>query len=200
MDVRTSWRKALEEGKSERKDHDGLSCVVTPVSQVQERTFSPVFSLSASEVKMNPASCSPLPLKQGHSLQSTVSWDSSQLDALNQSSSSLIHFSIAHETFPDEHEDDSINCSGSLNDRLSHIYPEADGALKVTSQHFNDSSSGMIMDTQANLPPVLHTSPVLGNCKEKVFSLDLDHLESFMSPLRDLAQPDLVTFSPMDEL
>ncbi|XP_062849230.1 HAUS augmin-like complex subunit 6 [Trichomycterus rosablanca] len=216
MDVRTSWRKAVEEGKSEKhgKSHDSLSCLVAPVPEVQKRAPSPeLFSISASAIaQADPLPYSSLPSQQGNSLHSTVSWDSSQLDALSQSSSNIIHFSIAHETFPDEESDGSMNCSGGSREMqeaeelllppvVSHL-SETETALEMARRHLNDSFTGRIKETKSDyVPSALLASPGLGSCKEKMFSLDLDQLESFTSPLRgDLTLPNLVTFSPMDEL
>ncbi|XP_060730362.1 HAUS augmin-like complex subunit 6 [Tachysurus vachellii] len=218
MDVRTSWRKAMEEGKAEKrhdKCQDSLSWLRTPVSEVKERNPSPETSSIRRDSAIqntDPLPCSPLPSQKGSSLHSTVSWDNSQLEALSQSSSNIIHFSIVHETFPDA-ENDSFSCSdGSpevreVEELLLPPVMSCSSEEETTGQTLRrplDESpfSGRFKETNSDFMPLaIRTSPGLGSCSgEKVFSLDLDQLESFSSPRREeLPLPNLVTFSPMDE-
>ncbi|XP_053089155.1 HAUS augmin-like complex subunit 6 isoform X1 [Pangasianodon hypophthalmus] len=219
MDVRTSWRKAVEEGKAEKKQekcHDSLSWVRTPISEGKERSPSPEnFSLRDSAIlNADPLPCSPLPSQQGTSLHSTVAWDTSHLEALSQSSSNIIHFSIAHETFPDAENDVSFNCSDGSEEvqeveelllpPVTSCSPEVETTHQMVRRHLDESPfAARFKETKSDfMPAALRTSPGLGSCSgEKVFSLDLDQLESFSSPLREeLTLPNLVTFSPMDEL
>ncbi|XP_058249770.1 HAUS augmin-like complex subunit 6 isoform X2 [Hemibagrus wyckioides] len=220
MDVRKSWRKAVEEGKAEKKHdtcQDSLSWIRTPVSEVKDKPSTETSSVRISSIlSAEPVSCSPLPSQKRSSLHSTVSWDTSQLDALSQSSSNIFH-SIAHETFPDaknddDDDDDSFNCSdGSQEvqevDELI-LPPVVSCSPEETTQQMvrralDDSPfSGRIMEKNSDfMPSAVRTSPGLGSCiGEKVFSLDLDQLESVPSPRREeLLLPNLVTFSPIDE-
>uniref|UniRef100_A0AAR2KUT4 HAUS augmin-like complex subunit 6 N-terminal domain-containing protein n=1 Tax=Pygocentrus nattereri TaxID=42514 RepID=A0AAR2KUT4_PYGNA len=205
MDVRASWRKAVEEGKAEKKHgrgQDCLSVLVTPTSEAKERSHSPEpFSPSGSTVScadLQP--CSPPPSQQGASLHSTVTWNSSQLEALDQSSSNIIQLSIAHETFPDMENDCSFNFSDQLKEVQEEMEelvlppvvaqsPEAETALQMARKRLSD----VLMSAR-------RMSPGLKSYGGKVFSLDLDQLEGFSSPPREeLTLPNLVTFSPMDE-
>lgn len=201
----------MEEGKAEKKHekcNDDLSWVRTPISEVKEKRPSPeMFYLRDSAIlNTDHLPCSPLPSQQGTSLHSTVAWDTSQLGALSQNSSNLIHFDIAHETFPDE-ESDSFNCSDSLQELLPPVVscsPEVGTTCQMIRRHLDGSPFvGRFKETKSDfMPSALRTSPGLSSCSgEKVFSLDLDQFESFSSPVREeLTLPNLVTFSPMDEL
>ncbi|KAL7880158.1 hypothetical protein SRHO_G00024120 [Serrasalmus rhombeus] len=216
MDVRASWRKAVEEGKAEKKH--GSSVLVTPTSEAKERSHSPEpFSPSGSTVSsadLQP--CSPPPSQQGASLHSTVTWNSSQLEALDQSSSNIIQLSIAHETFPDMENDCSFNFSDQLKEVQEEMEelvlppvvaqsPEAETALQMARKRLailgESPFTGGDRETESDvLMSARRMSPGLKSCGGKVFSLDLDQLEGFSSPPREeLTLPNLVTFSPMDE-
>lgn len=213
MDVRTSWRKAVEEGKAEKK-HDSLSWIRTPISEIKEISPSPgTFCLGDSAVQnTTPLPCSPLPCQQGSSEHSTVAWDS-QLEDLSQNSSNIVHFSIAHETFPDA-ENASFSCSESSQEAqeveelllppVMSCSPEEETTCQMVRRHLNESPfAGRFKEAKSEfMPSAIRTSPGLGSCsEEKVFSLDLDQLENFSSPLREeIPLPNLITFSPMDEL
>uniref|UniRef100_W5UCK3 HAUS augmin-like complex subunit 6 n=1 Tax=Ictalurus punctatus TaxID=7998 RepID=W5UCK3_ICTPU len=212
MDVRTSWRKAVEEGKVEKK-HEKCNDSLTPIFEVKERSPNPeTFSLRDSSILMaNPLPCSPLPPQQGTSCHSTLAWDMSHLEALSQTSSNIIHFSIDHETFPEPENDASFNCSDCsqvveelLLPPVTACSPAVETTCQMVRRHLNESPfMGRFKDAHADfMPSALRISPGLGSCSgEKVFSLDLDQLESFSSPLREeLTLPNLIAFSPMDEL
>lgn len=219
MDVRASWRKAVEERKAETKqgkihDRDSFS-VPTPLSEANGKTPSPeACILSDSAISSaNPRSCSPPSSQQGASLHSTVTWDSSQLESLGQSSSNIIQLSIAHETFPDMENEDSFNSSDQeLQDEKEELElppvissPEAQTALQMARERLATLSespfTGGCWETKSDLlASAKIVSPGLSSCGENAFSLDLEHLEGFPSPLREeLALPNLATFSPMDE-
>ncbi|KAI5609539.1 HAUS augmin-like complex subunit 6, partial [Silurus asotus] len=217
MDVRKSWRKAVEEGKAEKNEkcQDSLSCVRTPISENKERSpGSATFFLGESAILNTDLLCSPLPSQQGSSMHTTVAWDTSHLDTLSESSSNIIHFSIAHETFPGE--ENEVSFTGS--DEVQAIHeveelllptvmagsPEAETKRQMIRNQLDESPfTGRFMETRSDfMPSAIQTSHGLGICSgEKVFSLDLDQLENFSSPVREeLVLPNLVTFSPMDEL
>lgn len=206
----------MEEGKAEKqleKRQSGASWLGTPMSEFKEK--SPrvgAFSLRDSAIMTpDPLPCSPLASKQGSSLHSTVSWDTSQLEALSQNSSDIIHFSIAHETFPDAENDGSFNCSDGSQEveelllpPVRTCSPETETILQISRSPLDESPfTGRFKEIKSDfVPSTLKSSPGLGSfCGEKIFSLDLDQLESFSSPCREeTTLPNLVTFSPMDEL
>uniref|UniRef100_A0A4W4GQU6 HAUS augmin-like complex subunit 6 N-terminal domain-containing protein n=1 Tax=Electrophorus electricus TaxID=8005 RepID=A0A4W4GQU6_ELEEL len=203
MDVRTSWRKAVEEGKAEKHEmfHDGLSCLIKPTTEANERNPSPeLFSLGGS-ISADHLPCSSPLSQQGASPHSTVIWDSSQLEAFSPSSSSIIHFSIANENFPAMENDGSCICGdgpqGDQDEMEEEFLPSvvSHSPERVTTHHM---AQFQLADF---LPSAKRMSPGYSSCAgEKVFSLDLDQVESFSSPQRELTLPNLMTFSPMDEL
>ncbi|KAI4900139.1 hypothetical protein NFI96_023867 [Prochilodus magdalenae] len=220
MDVRASWRKAVEEGKAERhgRDQDSLSVLITPISETKERSPSPKFSptgFTRSSADLPP--CSSPPFQRGASLHSTVTWSSSQLEALGQSSSDIIQLSIAHETFPDMENDGSFNCSDDqlpqVQDEMEELVlppvvshcTEAENAFQMARERLaalgESPFKGGRKETASDvLASARRMSPVLNSCGGKVFSLDLEQLEGFSSPVREeLTLPNLVTFSPMEE-
>ncbi|XP_007255258.3 HAUS augmin-like complex subunit 6 [Astyanax mexicanus] len=222
MDVRASWRKAVEEGKTEKKhekkhENDSDSVLRTPSTDL--RNPKPVFP-SASE-SVGPLPCSSPPFQQEASAHSTITWDSTQLEALGQNSSNIIELSIAQETFPEMEDDFSFNCGGDelqevesegedielvLPPVILHSPEEAEPALQVARKRLATLGESPFIaacrEMEAEvLPSAGRKSFGLSNCSgEKVFSLDLEQLEGFSSPLREeLTLPNLVTFSPMDE-
>lgn len=202
----------MEEGKAEKKHdtQDGLSWITTPVSEVKDKPSTETSSVRISSIlSADPLSCSPLLSQKRSSLHSTVSWDTSQLDAL--SSSNIFH-SIAHETFPDAKNDDSFNCSDGSQEvqevdelilpTVVSCSPEETTQQMIRRPLDESPFSGRIMEINSDfMPSAVRTSLGLGSCiGEKVFSLDLDQLESVSSPRREeLPLPNLVTFSPIDE-
>lgn len=205
----------MEEGKAEKKHdncHDNFSWLRTSISEIKERSPSPeTFSLrDAAILNADPFPCSPLPSQQGSSHHSTVTWDASQLEDLSQSCSNIVHFSIAHETIPDA-ESVYFNYSGSSQDiqegeellpPVMLCSPEVETTCQMVQRYLDESPfAGRVKESKSDfMPSALRTSPTLASCSgEKVFSLD--QLESFSSPLREeIALPNLITFSPMDEL
>ncbi|XP_072542947.1 HAUS augmin-like complex subunit 6 [Salminus brasiliensis] len=217
MDVRASWRKAVEEGKAEKrhgKIQDSPSVLTAPNTQ-------PAFVSGSKSV--DPVPCSSPPSQQGASLHSTITWDSSELEALGQNSSNIIELSIAQETFPDMEDDGSFSCGDENlqeveSEREELVLPpvvlrspeEAEPALQMARKRFSTLGAspfigiGACREMESDvLPSAGRKSLGLSSCsgEEKVFSLDLEQLEGFSSPLREeLTLPNLVTFSPMDEL
>ncbi|XP_058637100.1 HAUS augmin-like complex subunit 6 isoform X3 [Onychostoma macrolepis] len=204
-DVRSSWRKAVEEGMAEKKQatwnqQDSLSWLRYDMAEVNGPCTrpSPEPSLLFSATL---AHCTPSPVQQGSSLHSTVSWDSSQMEALNsQRSSDVIKFSIAQEELPDLFEDDlSFNSDGSAEIHcnkereeefiLSPVESDSlDGKTPLlTAQVCVEASLGKCPFNDSNIeksPVHSRKSPGLNQwtTDERLFSLDLDKLESFSPP------------------
>ncbi|XP_016359937.1 HAUS augmin-like complex subunit 6 isoform X3 [Sinocyclocheilus anshuiensis] len=221
-DVRSSWRKAVEEGMTEKKQatwnqQDSLSWLKTPMAEVNGPCTrpSPESSLLFSATL---AHCTPPPVQQGSTLHSTVSWDSSQLEALNsQRSSDVIKFSIAQEELPDLFEDDlSFNSDGSA-EIHSNKEREEELILSPVESKCLDGKTPLLMaqvcfeasldespfdDSNIEKFPVhSRKSPGLSQwtTDERLFSLDLDKLESFSPPPAEkLTLPSLVNLT-LDE-
>lgn len=198
----------MEEGKAEKKHekgHDGFSWVRMPISEISPSPGT--FCLGDSAIQnASPLPCSPVLCQQGSSEHPTIAWDS-RLEDLSQISSNIDHFSIAHETFPDA-ENTSLSCSESSQEVEELLLPPVmsfspeETACQMFQRPLNESPfAGRLKEMKSELmPSALRGSPGLGS-GEKVFSLDLDQLESFSSPLpEEIPLPNLITFSPMDEL
>ncbi|XP_065145009.1 HAUS augmin-like complex subunit 6 [Paramisgurnus dabryanus] len=209
-DVRSSWRKAVEEGVSEKKQaswvkEDSLSWLKTPLAEAELNRPSPEPSLFFDTTHQ----CTPPPVQQGSSLHSTLSWDSTQLDAPNnQSSSEIIKFSIAHEELPELFEDDvSFNSDGSMEIQGNKENEEELVLLPVLS-HSPDGESPLQMTTKDLCiksdfisPELSKKSPGLNLWAgdETLFSLELDKLESVSPPPPEtLSLPCLVNVN-LDE-
>ncbi|XP_051757185.1 HAUS augmin-like complex subunit 6 isoform X1 [Ctenopharyngodon idella] len=207
-DVRSSWRKAVEEGMAEKKQaslnrQDSLSWLKTPMVEANSPCTrpSPEPSLLFSTTL---AHCTPVPVQQGSSLHSTVSWDSSELEALNsQSSSDVIKFSIAQEQLPNLFEDDvSFNSDGSAE---IHSNKEREEELILPPVEL---TSKMCLEASLDKSP-FKDSPVHSRksqdlshwtANERLFSLDLDKFESLSPsyPAEKFTLPSLVDLS-LDE-
>ncbi|XP_016364017.1 HAUS augmin-like complex subunit 6 [Sinocyclocheilus rhinocerous] len=216
-DVRSSWRKAVEEGMTEKKQatwnqQDSLSWLKTPMAEVNGPCTrpSPEPSLLFSATL---AHCTPPPVQQGSTLHSTVSWDSSQLEALNsQRSSDVIKFSIAQEELPDLFEDDlSFNSDGSAEihsnkereeELISPVESKClDGKTLLLTAQVCSLDESPFNDSNIEKSPV-HSRKSLSQwtTDERLFSLDLDKLESFSPPppAEKLTLPSLVNLT-LDE-
>nr|XP_046174405.1 HAUS augmin-like complex subunit 6 [Oncorhynchus gorbuscha] len=252
LDVRTSWRRAVEEGEaqkarlSDKFDGDGIFRHLTALCEVQETSLSPdVHSLSTGLDPTN-AGCSTAAPEQA-SLMSTLPWDSSNTEALHSlSSSDVIQFRIDQEAIPEQFSIDQetlpelpgndgsfLSSSDTSNTEeeellLPHIPSllptETEPALLVSSrrldkiqQTFREAS---FMDrhqgAQEMSPPQhdersldardwlmamsLETAATVG-ATDKVFSLDLDTLESPSPPRKEpFSLLQLLTFSPIEDL
>ncbi|XP_051994541.1 HAUS augmin-like complex subunit 6 isoform X2 [Xyrauchen texanus] len=225
-DVRSSWRKAVEEGTVEKKQafwnrHDSLSWLKS--SPTKEEMNSPFHKPSPEpslvfDSTATIAQCTSV--QQGVSLHSTVSWDASQLEALDsQSSSDVIKFSIAQEELPELFDDDvSFNSDGSVE---IHIDKKSDQELPPIASHsplgeFPLHMAQMCLEAtldkasfkdtsfeKSDFRSPVHSgkSPGLNHWArdERLFSLDLDKLESISPPLSEkLALPSLVNLT-LDE-
>ncbi|KAL0188131.1 hypothetical protein M9458_015230, partial [Cirrhinus mrigala] len=214
--------KAVEEGMAEKKQatwnrQDSLSWLKTPMAEVNSPCTRP--SPEPSLLSATLAHCTPPPVQQGSSLHSTLSWDSSQLEALNsRRSSDVIKFSIAQEELPDLFEDDlSFNSDGSAEIHSSKEREEElmrspaesyslDGETPLlTAQVCFEASSDKspFNDSSIKKSPV-HSRKSQGlsqwTTDERLFSLDLDKLESFSPPppADKLTLPSLVNLT-LDE-
>ncbi len=194
---------------------DSLSWLKTPMAEVNGPCTRP--SPEPSQLfSATLAHC--IPVQQGSSLHSTVSWDSSQLEALNSPRpSDVIKFSIAQEELPDLFEDDlSFNSDGSAEIHsnkereeefiLSPVESDSlDGKTPLhTAQVRFEASLGKspVSDSNIEKSPIhSRKSPGLNQwtTDERLFSLDLDKLESFSPPPAEkLTLPSLVNLT-LDE-
>lgn len=184
---------------------DGLSWLKTPLAKAGVNRSSPEPSLLFDT---SAPLCTFPPVQQGASLHSTVSWDSSQLEDLNnQSSRDVIQFSIAHEELPVLFEDEmSFDSEGSMELQGN----KENELLLPVRLHSPDGQSPLLLSFDATLnkdsyiksdfiTPV-HSQKTSGmnlwGGDETLFSLDLDKLENVSPPLAEkLTLPNLVDLS-----
>ncbi|XP_039525720.1 HAUS augmin-like complex subunit 6 isoform X2 [Pimephales promelas] len=207
-DVRSSWRKAVEEGMAEKKQaswnqDDGLSWLQRPMGEVNSSCTrpSPEPSLLFSTTL---AHCTPPPVQQGSPLHSTVSWDSSQLEAFySQSSNDVIKFNIAQEELPNLFEDEvsfNSDCTEEVHGNKEReeqlILPPVELITQMCLEPSLDKSPF------EDSPVHSRKSPGLSHwiAEERLFSLDLDKLESLSppSPAEKFTLPSLVNLT-LDE-
>ncbi|XP_064796690.1 HAUS augmin-like complex subunit 6 [Oncorhynchus masou masou] len=253
LDVKSSWRRAVEEGEAQKAclsatfDCDDIRGCLMPLSEVHEASLGHDFSsLSTS---LDPTNGCSTAAPQQASLMSTLSWDSSNMEALNSlSNNNVVQFSINQEVFPEQYSIDqetlpelpgndsslltSINSRDISNTEeeellLPHIpylptetepaLLDARRRLDKIQQAFGEAS---FMDHRQGAPEpslsqhdkrsldardwlmaaTLETSATV-EVTDKVFSLDLDTLESPSPPRTGQYNlPQLFTFSPIDDL
>lgn len=200
MDVKSSWRKALEEDKAERAMravvvNDGVMRRLTPLEES--------VSLTPGVTSDSNASVS----QQGvFSLRSTQPWDT--FDSPSATGSGAVQFSLDHETLPEIPSCDSLL---SLGDEAVDMRSDDDEELLIPSLkteaitcHYlariqQPRDNGSFLESRTRPPERLLTDRVVSEATDKVFSLDLDRLET-PSPPKECSLPKLITFSPMDDM
>ncbi|XP_041821248.1 HAUS augmin-like complex subunit 6 isoform X2 [Chelmon rostratus] len=225
-DVRSSWRKALEEDKSGKigqsvKFNDSVVGRLSPlyVSNVLLSPDAPSQSVSCSITPTIKSQSSPPVSQQGVLLKSTLLWDTFNTEALDSPSgtgSSAVQFSLDHETLPEMSSCDSLL---SLDDEAVDMKSEDDDELLIPPHHPGRTqqacSDGSFMESREKTPECLlldhkvcgldrdwlmePVKPV--EATDKVFSLDLDTLETPSPPKKqEYSLPKLITFSPLDDM
>ncbi|XP_010793178.1 HAUS augmin-like complex subunit 6 [Notothenia coriiceps] len=214
LDVKNSWRKAVEEDKAEKMEritefNDSIKCLLTPLNENIE-----------------------VQSQKGVSLKSSLLWDTEALDSLSGTGSSAVQFSLDQETLPEMPSYDSLL---SLDDEAVDMTSEEDDDdddeellipfLKTEEKQTpltthplgriqQACSDGSYISSQRTAECLLtdHTASGLDRdwlmepvssveATAQVFSLDLDILKT-PSPLKIQAHslPKLITFSPMDDM
>ncbi|TRZ00910.1 hypothetical protein DNTS_001092 [Danionella cerebrum] len=210
-DVRSSWRRAVEEGLAEKNEGSWNLCDNSPCFRNTMLEVNNSYKGSNSDVSF---SCSPalaLPDLQGASLNGTIPWDSLKMEALSyQNPSDLITFNISEEELPDHLENyGSFNSDCSTEGDFAHEQVE-----DLTRTHARSLS---LIDVPLQSPQVgpkplseksqnsfimspLH-SAVFCSSEQKLFSLDLDKFESLSPPcpVENLHLPCLVELN-LDEI
>ncbi|XP_074554951.1 HAUS augmin-like complex subunit 6 [Halichoeres trimaculatus] len=114
-DVKSSWRKALEEDEAEKrgrseKFEDPTMGRLTPLNEPSSVSLSPESSKSATSTTKQEATSHSPPVSQ-QELRATLLWDTFETQALDTPSgtgSSAVMFSLAHETLPEMPSCDSL--------------------------------------------------------------------------------------------
>lgn len=214
--MKTSWRKALEEDKAEKRGRavavdDSVMDRLTPIEQSCDLLESP-FSLALGVMRHSDAPVS----QQGvPSLRTTQLWDTFAADSPNGTGSSAVQFSLDQETLPELPSCDSLL---SLDDDMADVMSDNDDELLIPS--LKDATSPCPVKEQGDCgsvesrkrtPECLLSDPVvsswlvdstkLAETTDKVFSLDLDVLQTPSPPKKqEYILPKLITFSPIDDM
>lgn len=213
--MKSSWHKALEEDKAEKQGRpvafdDTVMRCLTPTESSCGMLESPV------KFPLDVTSCSDALVNQqgAHSLQSTQLWDTFTHSAIspNNGSISAVAATLDQETLP------SCDSLLSLDDNLADLV--SDDELVSPSREKLSTSGGAIVEQSDKCPlmlsnmrtpevllsgykgsPRLVNSPKPAETTDKVFSLELDALETLSPPTKqEYSLPRLITFSPMDDM
>ncbi|KAK7909707.1 hypothetical protein WMY93_014391 [Mugilogobius chulae] len=224
MDVKSSWRKAIEEDKAEKlhstKHSDSVMGHLTPLADTNYSFQSP-FAPTQTKPKLIPSTLSPTSVtpsvcQQETLMKSNLGWDTFSTELVDSPSgtgSSAVQFSLDHETLPEMPSCDSLLSLDDLDmkseeEQSSHLLTELKQTTTMQQECTKDLFAG-----QKNVPgcllsadsPTLDcdwaTDPVkLDKTSDKKFSLDFDTLDTPDTPTQDYALPKLITFSPIDDM
>ncbi|XP_044039634.1 HAUS augmin-like complex subunit 6 [Siniperca chuatsi] len=215
MDVKSSWRKALEEDKAEKigrsaKLNDSVTGRLTPLYEPHNVWLSP-HAPSQSVISSVPPTVtshnSPPVSQQGVLIKSSLSWDTFNTEAPDSPSgtgSSAIQFSLDHETLPEMPSCDSLL---SLDDEAVDMNSEDDDELLIpslktevtqsplTTLHYlgqiqQACNEGSFMESRKRTPECLLSDHM-------VSGLDRDWL---MEPAKSLEATDKVFSLDLDTL
>ncbi|KAK5875979.1 hypothetical protein CesoFtcFv8_026997 [Champsocephalus esox] len=213
LDVKNSWRKAVEEDKAEKMEritefNDSVKSLLTPLHENIE-----------------------VQSQKGVSLKSSLLWDTfdtEALDSLSGTGSSAVQFSLDQETLPEmpsydsllSLDDEAMDMTSEEGDEELLLIPSLKTEEKQTplSTHplgwiQQACSDGSYISSQRTAKCLLtdHTASGLDRdwlmepvssveATAKVFSLDLDTLKT-PSPLKkqEYSLPKLISFSPIDD-
>uniref|UniRef100_A0A3P8U5J3 HAUS augmin-like complex subunit 6 N-terminal domain-containing protein n=1 Tax=Amphiprion percula TaxID=161767 RepID=A0A3P8U5J3_AMPPE len=222
LDVKSSWRKAVEEDNAKKiqqsADFDGS--IMRRLSPLRE----PCSLLLSPDAASHNVSCSVTPAvmlhggphadRQGALLKSSFSWDTFNAEPLDSlSGSSSVQFSLQHETLPEMPSCDSLL---SLGDETVAMRSEDEELLipllkiestqsPLTTRHrraslMEKTPECLVSDYKGSDRDWL-MEPATTQPTDKVFSLDLDALETHSPPKKqEYSLPKLITFSPIDDM
>ncbi|XP_038130711.1 HAUS augmin-like complex subunit 6 [Cyprinodon tularosa] len=220
MDVKSSWRKAVDEDEAKRhslqtESNDSISGRLSPVSRVLN------LSPSLAENQTSPPTLgdreASSACQQGLVPKSSLLWETFYTEAHDTPSgtgSSAVQFSLEHETLPEMPSCDSLYLEDEAVDMTSEeeelLVPSLKTDLKQTptpSTHpernavslIEGSPGGLLSDHRISTKDKTWlTEPTASeDDTNKVFSLDLDSLDS---PRKEYSLPTLITFSPIDDM
>uniref|UniRef100_A0A7N6A8M5 HAUS augmin-like complex subunit 6 N-terminal domain-containing protein n=1 Tax=Anabas testudineus TaxID=64144 RepID=A0A7N6A8M5_ANATE len=218
MDVKSSWRKAIEEDEAEKnsqsaKPNDSITGRLTPLEEPHDMLLSPDApsqSVSCSITPMVTSRSSPPVCHQGVLLKSTLSWDTFNTEALDSpigTGSSVPQFTLDQETLPELPSCDSLL---SLDDEAVDMKSDEDEevlipSLKIDAKQSPSTTRRHLSQLEEAVNDSLEkrkrTPECLLSASDKVFSLDLDTLGTpSPSKKQDYSLPKLITFSPIDDM
>ncbi|XP_060922196.1 HAUS augmin-like complex subunit 6 [Limanda limanda] len=216
-DVKTSWRKAVEEDRTEKlrrsaKFNDSVTQLRSSSRETRDvSTSSYTQSLSRSA---DPPVC-----QQGASFKTTLLWDT--FDSPSGTGSSSVQFTLDQETLPEMSscdsllslDDDALDMkSFNDDDFLIPSLKTETTPLRGHTQQVCDGSSFIQRrtktpecllsgDTVSGVDRSWLMEPVQSMASDKVFSLDLETLATPPPPKKpEFSLPQLITFSPIDDM
>uniref|UniRef100_A0A7N8XPV9 HAUS augmin-like complex, subunit 6 n=1 Tax=Mastacembelus armatus TaxID=205130 RepID=A0A7N8XPV9_9TELE len=212
MDVKSSWRKALEENKAEKIQHSPnlTNSIMHHLSPLGPSASSQ--TISGSIIPTATSHSDPPVYKQDVSLKSSLLWDTFNTelpDSPSGTGSSAMHFTLDHETLPEmpscdsllSLDDESVNMKSEQEDELllPPLTAEAKKSPLTTRRQLQQAfDGGSFMDNRKTMPVCLLSGHVVS---DKVFSLDLEKLETHSPPQKqEYSFPKLITFSPIDDM
>ncbi|XP_019951067.2 HAUS augmin-like complex subunit 6 [Paralichthys olivaceus] len=230
MDVKSSWRKAVEEDRAEklRRSAKFNDSVTERLASFQEppdvSTSSDSQSLSCSTSPPVVSHSSPPVCQQGASFKTTLLWDT--LDSLSGTGSSAVQFTLDQETLPEMSscdsllslDDDGVDMKGKDDDNF--LVPSLKTDAKLSPQTTTPRGQtqqacegGSFIKSRTKTPECLLSGDTVSGvdrdwltgqpveASDKVFSLDLDTLKTPSPPKKqEFSLPQLITFSPIDDM
>ncbi|KAM6959603.1 HAUS augmin-like complex subunit 6 [Tautogolabrus adspersus] len=210
MDVKNSWRKALQEDKAEKMGHsatfeDSVIGRLTPLDEPRNVLLSPDCSSRSFTCNIKPISTShSSPPVSQQEVKTTLLWDTFNTEALDSPSgtgSSAVQFSLEHETLPEMPSCDSLL---SLDDEALDMKSEDEDDFLIPSLKSREKRSplatlhlsqqacadGSLMESRKRTPECLLTG-------QMVPSLDKDWL---MEPAKSNEATDKVFSLDLDTL
>ncbi|KAM9836845.1 HAUS augmin-like complex subunit 6 [Aulostomus maculatus] len=224
LDVKSSWRKAVEDDKAEKMRQHNATGWLTPLGEPYDQLLASPHSVPSNRSPIAKSHSSPPVSRQGVSLPSPPSWSTTNTESINSPSgtgSSAVQFSLDQETLPEMSSCDSLLSLG--ND--SHLKCEADDeplapfrrteatqSPPATRRHLhqfqqscnNGSFTENLRTSECTLLDHIALGldlewPAKSDSANKVFSLDLDSFDA-TSPQKECSLPQLITFSPIDDM
>uniref|UniRef100_A0A3Q2GKX0 HAUS augmin like complex subunit 6 n=1 Tax=Cyprinodon variegatus TaxID=28743 RepID=A0A3Q2GKX0_CYPVA len=210
MDVKSSWRKAVDEDEAKRhslqsESNDSISGRLSPVSRVLN------LSPSLAENQTSPPTLgdqeASSACQQGLVPKSSLLWETFYTEAHDTPSgtgSSAVQFSLEHETLPEMPSCDSLYLEDEAVDMTSEeeelLIPSLKTDLKNAVSLIEGSPGGLLSDHRISAKDKTWlTEPTASeDDTNKVFSLDLDSLDSPQK--KEYSLPTLITFSPIDDM
>lgn len=221
LDVKSSWRKAVEEDEAEKKRQTKLCESLTGLSP-----SPPSLGVSCNLSPTDTSHSSPLASQQGASHKTSQLWTTSNtelLDSLSATVSSGVHFSLDHETLPEMPSCDSllslddeafdVQCGDEEELLIPSLKMDGTNSTLATRHQFQQSCSNGSFTEKLRVPECLLTNdtaldvdsnwlvpPAKTVDSNQAFSLDLDSLDTPLPPkMQEYSLPKLITFSPIDD-
>uniref|UniRef100_A0A1A7XQ77 HAUS augmin-like complex, subunit 6 n=1 Tax=Iconisemion striatum TaxID=60296 RepID=A0A1A7XQ77_9TELE len=221
MDVKSSWRKAVEDQARTSSLSSELDSSVTvglcSLSQPENVSSEPpAWAVSCAAIPSVSNQESPSACQQRVAPESSILWDTFNAEVLDSpSGSNAVQFSLEHETLPELPSCDSL----SLEDEAVDVMREEDEEILIPSLKLQQATPRRDQNQQASngsfsVESVRINKSVLSDFRDKdfliepdasvertsnVFSLDLDSLET-PPKKQDYTLPKLITFSPIDDM